>query len=1044
MRNRFPNPTISGSTLIQRHCPTRNDIDFLEGTCFSLPDSLSLGGRNLLRKLNFVLILMTALICGYCRGGAQAVTSTLAPPISIGITNMAVDPGLGVLYVVGLTDNTSTGYGLEVIDESTFAAKMVSLDYYPYRVGVDTSTHKIYIADLSYTDGNIMVVDGNTLSVTDISVSGNTDNSEIAVNPNNHKAYVLGNGDPARVTALDGATNAVSYLALPSSESYPAMGLFLNMANNNIYVPLRDSSQVVKIDGSTNQQSTIKLQVTGTTVLTAWAGSAIVDSKANKVLISGLIYCATSTCGTTGSGFFAIDGPTDAVSVVPVNASIDVLNDFLALSPVSQTLYFIDSNGNVYPVNENTGTSGNTFLINAGYTFIDYHHATYSQLTNMIYIPNYKVNTVSAINGATNSATTLNTVSGPMLIAVDDTSNKVFVAPSVNVSNDIGITVISGPTATSVATATTLTSDTNPAQAGTKVTFTAYVAETSGTAIPTGNLTFSVDGTNVNTSALDSTGHATYATSSLASGSHSVVASYAGATGFGASTSSTLSESITAAAAASPAFSPAQGIYTSAQSVTISDTTTGATIYYTTDGSTPTTSSTKYTGAISVSSTETISAIAAASGYSNSAVSSATYTINPAAASTPTFSPAGGTYTSPQTVTISDTTTGASIYYTLDGSTPTTSSSKYSAPLTVNSTETISAIAAASGYSNSAVANATYTITLAAASTPTFSPAGGTYTSPQTVTISDTTTGASIYYTLDGSTPTTSSSKYSAPLTVNSTETISAIAAASGYSNSAVASAAYTITTATAPTPVLSSLTPGYTSAGSSAFTLTVTGSQFTSSSVVYWGTTALSTQYASATQLTAQVIATLAASAGTTNITVQTPSGGTSNSMQFEVDSATSGSSYAPTFSTSTAAVAAGAAASYTVSLPSTVKSATVSCLNLPTGASCSYSASSGTVTIATTTSTPKGIYQTTVVFTETVSGTTAAGLLLPFLILPLWFVRRRLAGKGRWVSAGLCLILLIAALSATGCGGGSSSSSSSAPAQTVTSSGTVTLTVQ
>ena len=78
---------------------------------------------------------------------------------------------------------------------------------------------------------------------------------------------------------------------------------------------------------------------------------------------------------------------------------------------------------------------------------------------------------------------------------------------------------------------------------------------------------------------------------------------------------------------ATPTFTPAAGVYTSVQSVEISSATDGATVYYTTDGTEPTTSSTVYSEPISVSETTTIKAIAVKGGMDNSLVASATYAI---------------------------------------------------------------------------------------------------------------------------------------------------------------------------------------------------------------------------------------------------------------------------------------------------------------------------------------------------------------------------------------------------------------------------------
>lgn len=242
---------------------------------------------------------------------------------------------------------------------------------------------------------------------------------------------------------------------------------------------------------------------------------------------------------------------------------------------------------------------------------------------------------------------------------------------------------------------------------------------------------------------------------------------------------------------AMPKFSPAPGTYSSKQLVTITSSTANAAIYYTTNGLTPTTASTKYIGPVSIGSTATLKAMATASGLTNSAVASGLYTISSGTAvAAPTFSPAPGTYASTVQVAMSTATSGATIYYTTNGVTPTTASPKYLGPIYVHVTSTVKAFAS-TGSASSAVTTGVYTINAAIA--PTFSPAPGTYTSAQTITMSSKTSGATIYYTTNGSAPTTSSAKYTAPITVSAATTLKAMAVASGMSNSTITVGTYTI-----------------------------------------------------------------------------------------------------------------------------------------------------------------------------------------------------------------------------------------------------------
>jgi probable HAF family extracellular repeat protein len=94
----------------------------------------------------------------------------------------------------------------------------------------------------------------------------------------------------------------------------------------------------------------------------------------------------------------------------------------------------------------------------------------------------------------------------------------------------------------------------------------------------------------------------------------------------------------------------------------------------------------------------------------NAATKTVNYIVEPPTA-TPVFSLKAGTYTGPQSVTISDATLGAIIYYTLDGTTPSTSSSMYAGTaISIGSTETLKADAIAPGFTRSPVRSASYTI----------------------------------------------------------------------------------------------------------------------------------------------------------------------------------------------------------------------------------------------------------------------------------------------------------------------------------------------
>ena len=214
--------------------------------------------------------------------------------------------------------------------------------------------------------------------------------------------------------------------------------------------------------------------------------------------------------------------------------------------------------------------------------------------------------------------------------------------------------------------------------------------------------------------------------------------------------------------------------------VTLSCATSSVTMYYTVDGSTPTTSSTLYSAPFDITASVTVKALAVKSGYLNSTIGSRIYDQQRVTA-TPTITQnnsesgitnaTGAAY--PTVVTISGE-SGATFRYTVDGSTPDGSSTLYSAPFNNLNVATLKVKSFKTNYVDSAVVTQSYT--QRTVSPPVFSHPGGEIVLGSTVSISTTTPGCSIYYTVDGSTPTNASTLYTAPVTINAALTLKAIA----------------------------------------------------------------------------------------------------------------------------------------------------------------------------------------------------------------------------------------------------------------------------
>ena len=201
------------------------------------------------------------------------------------------------------------------------------------------------------------------------------------------------------------------------------------------------------------------------------------------------------------------------------------------------------------------------------------------------------------------------------------------------------------------------------------------------------------------------------------------------------------------------------------------------------------------TGTSDVESASKSLTAASANSTTAQALTSARSALQDNMVATPIITPNGGIYSGSVKVTLTTPTSGASIYYTTDGQTPTETSPKYKRAFTLTSNTLVKAIAVKTNMNPSAQASAWFSNSGAASvstvATPTITPNGGSFVSSMSVTMASATSGASIHYTTDGSSPTQSSSLYTGAISLTGSATVKAKAFKIGYDASAEASASF-------------------------------------------------------------------------------------------------------------------------------------------------------------------------------------------------------------------------------------------------------------
>lgn len=525
-------------------------------------------------------------------GNSKTVVASIPTPY-LEASAITVNPVTNKIYVAVGNSNE-----VIVIDGATNDTTVVPVGVYPISIAVNPVTNKIYIVNEG--SGTLSILDGSADTIT-ATLSIPIGVVQILVNPNTNTLYMPAPASAAPGAALlvvNGATNQMSTVTLSSSNSL-AQQIALNLQTNRIYADWLDSSRgtvsssIGTIDGTTDKLVGL------TTVPLDVAVISTLDQLSNQV------YAASYT--NNNYSVLAIDGATDAFATIPTpnaggdmavnpangkvyltagNTNIGVITpNSLQQIPLTMSVSGVTDSQTISTTNlfqttnpsptftaqvtsSYTSTSGSSATVNPPPTSVYYQvdGGAYSWtgatptssagsnpasfnvcltdipvgLHTLYLFPAYGDESAgSGAGNGTAGAVQVGNIQGvPFLIAPGGTSSG---------NSSVSCASSRSGSGSSNETAITVVSSVDPQVYGSSVTFTTTVAPlVSSAGTPSGAVTFYDGTTNLGTVALSSALTATYSTSSLSIGSHSITAAYSGNSIFAGSASGILVETIVA------------------------------------------------------------------------------------------------------------------------------------------------------------------------------------------------------------------------------------------------------------------------------------------------------------------------------------------------------------------------------------------------------------------------------------------------------------------------------------------------------------------